>query len=72
MTPASITATPTDFAYALNETVEVTLAGRIVERKQGPRGNSYWVEKDLPGGQTARQWFAERDVYPADVQERAA
>ncbi len=50
------------FAFDLNETVEVTLTGRIVERKQGVAGNSYWIEKTLPDGRTPRQWFKEDDV----------
>ena len=64
MTPSQTPAP--DFAYALNEPVEVTLTGRIIERKQSVGGNSYWIEKDLPGGRTARQWFSESDVYPVE------
>lgn len=60
----------TDFAFTLNETVEVTLTGRVIERKQGPTGNQYWIEQTLPDGRTPRQWFKERDVYPADVPAR--
>lgn len=59
-------ATNPNFAFGLNEAVEVTLTGRVVERKQGLSGNSYWIEKTLPDGRTPRQWFKESDVYPVE------
>lgn len=54
------------FDYALGETVCVMLTGRVIERKDGPTGDQYWIEQDLPNGGTARQWFKLRDIYPAD------
>jgi hypothetical protein len=59
-----------EFAFDRNETVEVTLVGRVIERKDTPKGNAYWIEQDLPDGRTARQWFKERDVYPSDAPAR--
>lgn len=56
-----------DFAYARGETVEVTLTGTVIERKDGPTGNQYWIEQSLPDGRKPRQWFKERDVYPVEV-----
>lgn len=55
-----------EFDYALNETVSVMLTGRVIERKDTPQGDQYWIEQTLPDGRTARQWFKVRDVYPAD------
>lgn len=65
--------TTKQFDYALGEAVEVTLRGVIVERKDGPTGDQYWVEQVLPDGRKARQWFKARDVYPVEVaDERVA
>lgn len=55
-----------EFDYSLEETVEVSLRGRVIERKHTSNGDQYWVEQDLPNGGTARQWFKARDVYPLD------
>lgn len=58
---------PKQFDYALGETVQVTLTGRIIERKDGPTGDQYWIEQTLPDGRQARQWFKLRDVYPLEA-----
>lgn len=55
------------YDYGLGETVEVTLRGTIVERKDGPTGDHYWVEQVLPDGRKVRQWFKSHDVYPVEV-----
>ena len=58
--------TQPDFAFEIGETVEVTLTGRIIERKESADGKSYWIEQDLPNGRTARQSFKEINVFEVD------
>lgn len=55
-----------EFAFCIGESVSVELKGRVIERKEGDHGNSYWIEQTLPNGQTARQWFKEVNVFEAD------
>ncbi len=54
------------YDHDLGEAVEVTLTGRVIERKDTPSGDQYWVEQTLPDGRTARQWFRGCNIRLAD------